>query len=794
MAYLEIKLAGGQNHKLMLRDGDNIIGNGAAATIHLGDPLVAAEQLSIQWQGDRFVLRNLAPDRPCFLNGAPLTGEGELQSGDQLILGSTRCRFYPVDLDSTREMLEMSQSQPESAVNPLDLLEITAAQKLPAGLTGDVPAPPAEEPVTEADLRCYPYLEITDPAGRSRLFPLREKETLAGNIPESSLRLADPAVAARHAKFILRAEGAFLVDMGSGAGVYLNERIIVREPLREGDHIRLGRTRLVFHEPRRPEPEPPPPPPVKEAAPPPPAPIPVPAAPAARSRRAWLLPAILLGVLLVLAAAGWGAYSLWTLRSRPPLPPVPPPPPARQVVEQLLKQRQWAKALEVLDPAGSLDLPAAQREEFTRQARAEQEAAEFVRQTEGALANDSLDTALELYFRIPAGSVYRATTGDAIIRFVERKIDALLRPAEMTPAACGEIATLSEKMLQVTPGYLPALTNIFLARLSQNDLPAALETANTMVTAQPAAADGHFFRALVLYRTGQPAAALDSVNEAIRLDDGHAEAYLLRAKVEILLGRADSAGTDLDRSLALDPRNETARALYQRLKGREPVQASLPGRSDTRQYQDLLRARNQVSVAAREETAALERFCQGDPAGAGQQLTELARRHPGSKDIPRWNTLRANLDRIQQLYQEGRRLAATDYPAALAKWEEMRTLESTALAGRRSSFTSEAAPEAAEFLAQRAAADLQQDLPDRAYALAARALLWQPGHAAAAGIIRRVEDTAGQLYLAGFRQYQQGDPAGARQYWEKVLRTVPVASPWHGKAKEKLDSLEFSEK
>jgi len=81
---------------------------------------------------------------------------------------------------------------------------------------------------------------------------------------------------------------------------------------------------------------------------------------------------------------------------------------------------------------------------------------------------------------------------------------------------------------------------------------------------------------------------------------------------------------------------------------------------------------------------------------------------------------------------------------------------------------------------------------DRAYTLALKAMDWESGHEEAQGIQRQIDGMAEKLYLEGFRHYRMGDAAGAREYWDKVLRTVPEASPWHRKAGDKLAEMEVA--
>jgi PAS domain S-box-containing protein len=74
-----------------------------------------------------------------------------------------------------------------------------------------------------------------------RVFRLEPGEWFAGRAPEVNLRLDDPGISRRHAKFVLSRSGACkVVDLGSKNGTYLNGLRVRSGVLREGDRIRIG--------------------------------------------------------------------------------------------------------------------------------------------------------------------------------------------------------------------------------------------------------------------------------------------------------------------------------------------------------------------------------------------------------------------------------------------------------------------------------------------------------------------------------------------------------------------------
>ena len=768
MAFLELRLAGGQTHKLALKDGDNILGSGEQAGIRIQDPLVAPRQAVIHATPGACVIRNLAPDKPFYLNAAPVLTEQPLHPGDQLILGSTRCVFYDVDLEATREMLEISlcQKRSDATIGPT-----------PEPASPPPPLVEPQPPVTDQDLQTCHHLSVTDAAGRQSLILLKEKEVILGSSSDAAVRLNGAGIAGRHAKIIQRERQVVVVDLESPAGVYLNDRRIARETLKEGDVIRLGAVRFTYHLPVAP--------PAQAEAAAQPAATPTPAkAPPIRSSRAptWVAAGVI-GLIITGVAVVGGIWFFKRLGSAGREED------ARRQTQEMVRQRQWQPLADRLLGDKDFPLPLAEKQALLENAQMEIEAAQQGETLRQALAGGDLETALAYYFKIPPASVYRPEAGTAVLQHIDGAIDQTLSKPALEFNDYTAVVTLSEKMLQLDPRSASALAYICLARLGQGELPAAAAAAERLIAAHPEQGEGYLFKAMAFYRAGEYRAAMDSVSEALRRQPDNVDMLLLRAKLSILLQRLTDARLDLAKVLESDPNNVAAKTLYARLSGQAPPAAG-PAGADARQYADLLRRRRAAETSEREDAAIRQLFLQGDVEAARRQLQEKIRRSPQAPAAARWSSTLDAMARIETLYREGEALRGDNPPAAIRRWEEMRRVEAAAFPGQRSRFHNEAAAAAADFFAGRALADLQGNQPDRAYDLATRAVAWQPGHAQAQGILRQIDDTAQQLYQEGFRHYQQGDRAGARQYWEKVGRTVTPASPWYGRAKEKLSELQ----
>lgn len=91
------------------------------------------------------------------------------------------------------------------------------------------------------------YLELWS-GGRAELQPLQGEEVSVGRAETNGVALAsDSAVSRVHAVLVRYGGGWCVRDVGSTNGTFLNgQRVLGEQPLRPGDEIRLGETRLVF--------------------------------------------------------------------------------------------------------------------------------------------------------------------------------------------------------------------------------------------------------------------------------------------------------------------------------------------------------------------------------------------------------------------------------------------------------------------------------------------------------------------------------------------------------------------
>lgn len=177
-------------------------------------------------------------------------------------------------------------------------------------------------------------------------FPLEQEEIFLGRDLSNDIPISDPEISRRHARFLMRADGIVIEDLGSTNGTFINGmRVSAPQVLHPGDVITFGENIVVVFEPASYDPNATviasqtrmPAPPAQRQAPkqPPPAPIyppPAPAyqapVPATKKKKfpAWLTILIIVAivsciivsiVLLFMPASWWCALTLNSLAGCP---------------------------------------------------------------------------------------------------------------------------------------------------------------------------------------------------------------------------------------------------------------------------------------------------------------------------------------------------------------------------------------------------------------------------------------------------------------------------------------------
>jgi DNA-binding winged helix-turn-helix (wHTH) protein len=83
-----------------------------------------------------------------------------------------------------------------------------------------------------------------------RAIPLHPGENLLGRGPDAAVQIAARGVSRRHARIVVGEDETVIEDLGSKNGTFLREqRLAAPMTLEDGDVVRLGRQRVVYHGP-----------------------------------------------------------------------------------------------------------------------------------------------------------------------------------------------------------------------------------------------------------------------------------------------------------------------------------------------------------------------------------------------------------------------------------------------------------------------------------------------------------------------------------------------------------------
>ena len=132
--------------------------------------------------------------------------------------------FPPLDVTSTLNLGALD-----------DVLEGPDADVAPGRMSGSLPPGMA-------------LLVVRRGPNAGARFLLDHDVTTSGRHPDSDIFLDDVTVSRKHAEFIRKPGGVFVVrDVGSLNGTYVQRDRIDEAVLRDGDEVQIGKYRMVFH-------------------------------------------------------------------------------------------------------------------------------------------------------------------------------------------------------------------------------------------------------------------------------------------------------------------------------------------------------------------------------------------------------------------------------------------------------------------------------------------------------------------------------------------------------------------
>lgn len=91
------------------------------------------------------------------------------------------------------------------------------------------------------------YIEVTSGPDRGRRLDLPEGAVVIGRSSTNALALKDPLLSRQHCQLTRRGQEVEIADLESANGTFVNGAEVKTAPLKPGDEVVIGETRLAFH-------------------------------------------------------------------------------------------------------------------------------------------------------------------------------------------------------------------------------------------------------------------------------------------------------------------------------------------------------------------------------------------------------------------------------------------------------------------------------------------------------------------------------------------------------------------
>ncbi len=214
------RLRWGGQERLLYPEQSVRVGRAAENDIVLDDVRVSRSHAELEWNGSGFSLRDLGSINGTYVNGQRLSNETRLlHDGDEILL-SKQMIFY-----------EIVRAEPAEPPPAPDSAYSGASGAEPLGQMGS-------------------YLVVSAGPDMGQEYPLWGETITIGRASREAtweIRLTDRSVSRPHARLEHRDDGFYLVDLQSANGTLLNGVLVQGPtPLRDGDVISVGETRLTF--------------------------------------------------------------------------------------------------------------------------------------------------------------------------------------------------------------------------------------------------------------------------------------------------------------------------------------------------------------------------------------------------------------------------------------------------------------------------------------------------------------------------------------------------------------------
>jgi len=205
-----------------LQAGDVVnLGRGEDNTIMVNSARVSRNHARVEWNMDRFAVRDLGSINGTYVNGQKVEQHRPcaLQDGDEIRLESFVLHYYLITLPKLTQ----------------DVGRMTTMHGIPRN---------AEAPKTR--------LEVTGGPEAGKVFTMEGEAMVIGRASQNAtwdVKLNDRTISRPHARIEHKGSACSLSDLGSANGTMVNNLFVI-EPvlLRDGDEIKMGETVIIFRD------------------------------------------------------------------------------------------------------------------------------------------------------------------------------------------------------------------------------------------------------------------------------------------------------------------------------------------------------------------------------------------------------------------------------------------------------------------------------------------------------------------------------------------------------------------
>jgi pSer/pThr/pTyr-binding forkhead associated (FHA) protein len=216
---LTIEDEDGQQTLLPLAHDVYGVGRDESNAVRLTERNISRHHATIRKNGSGWVLEDLSSYNGTYVNGARISGEAHVASGDLIQLGD-----YRLELVDAARVTSEATAEAARAIDELDRLS-------------DVP---------EVGQRPQRLVIVVGPSPGTE-FPLQGEYFTIGRAEEASISINHVSISRIHAELIAMGGGRYeVVDKGSANGIRINGVELKRGILEAGDALELGDVRLRF--------------------------------------------------------------------------------------------------------------------------------------------------------------------------------------------------------------------------------------------------------------------------------------------------------------------------------------------------------------------------------------------------------------------------------------------------------------------------------------------------------------------------------------------------------------------